>query len=261
LAEKAARYDRAAAKDRLKADVLQSVAEHVSQLGMWTRVPPTGRKPKLSRDDLAQAAVTILDDEGLDALSMRRLATELDVGTMTLYHYVETKDEVLALALDTVMGETLVPPDQPFPTEWRDAMVMTAMRSRDCLQRHPWMLDLHADTPYGPSTIRHFDQTIQAVNGLDAPLYVKLDIALAVDEYTFGYCLSQRARLVKTDEDSAILDYVRVLIETGEYPSIAQLDADVGLEQLWVTLEEIEANGDRFEQNLRRLLDGFVPET
>ena len=58
----------------------------------------------------------IADAEGFDALSMRRLAAELDAGTMTLYHYVRTKDELLALVNDAVMGEVVVPPASCRPT-------------------------------------------------------------------------------------------------------------------------------------------------
>ena len=51
----------------------------------------------------------IADAEGFDAVSMRRIAAELDAGTMTLYHYVRTKDELLTLVIDAVMGEVVVP--------------------------------------------------------------------------------------------------------------------------------------------------------
>ena len=62
----------------------------------------------------------IADAEGFDALSMRRLAAELDAGTMTLYHYVRTKDELLTLVVDAVMGEVVVPADERLPDDWRD---------------------------------------------------------------------------------------------------------------------------------------------
>ena len=63
----------------------------------------------------------IADAEGFDAVSMRRIATELDAGTMTLYHYVRTKDELLTLVIDAVMGEVVIPDDEPMPDDWRAA--------------------------------------------------------------------------------------------------------------------------------------------
>ena len=72
---------------------------------VWTRTEPTGRQPRFTRDQIAAAAIRIADAEGADALSMRRIASELDAGTMTLYHYIRTKDELLALVGDAIMGE------------------------------------------------------------------------------------------------------------------------------------------------------------
>ena len=62
---------------------------------MWTRADRGSRKPRFNRDDIAAAAIRIADTEGFEAVSMRRLAAELDAGTMSLYHYVRTKDELL----------------------------------------------------------------------------------------------------------------------------------------------------------------------
>ena len=90
----------------------------LANFDIWTRPEPGSRKPRFSRDDIAQAALRIADTEGFDALSMRRLAAELDAGTMTLYHYVQTKDELLTLVNDAVMGELLIPADE-LPTDWR----------------------------------------------------------------------------------------------------------------------------------------------
>ena len=89
---------------------------------MWTRQVPSPRKPRFTREELAAAAIRIADAEGFAAVSMRRIAADLDSGTMTLYHYVKTKDELLSLVVDEVMGEVVVPDAVPFPTDWRDAM-------------------------------------------------------------------------------------------------------------------------------------------
>ena len=97
---------------------------------------------------------------------MRQIAAELGAGTMTLYHYVRTKDELLALVNDAVMGELIVP-DGELPTDWRAAITLIAHRSRDVLQRHPWTLDIRDDPAPGPNGVRHFDQSMQAVIPLD----------------------------------------------------------------------------------------------
>src|SRR4029453_12428834 len=83
--------------------------------------PPAAR---FSRRELAQTAIRLVDAEGLDALSMRRLAAELGAGTMTLYHYVRTKDELLTLIFDEVMKEVVV--HEELPTDWREAITLIA---------------------------------------------------------------------------------------------------------------------------------------
>ena len=103
------------AKAALKAEALDRVAEHLGALDVWTRVEPAARRPRFTRDEIAATAMRIADAEGFDAVSMRRIATELDAGTMTLYHYVRTKDELLTLVVDAVMGEVVLPADEPMP--------------------------------------------------------------------------------------------------------------------------------------------------
>lgn len=257
LAQKASRYDRSSAKGRLKAEAIDHVAEHVGSIDLWTKVPPTGRKPRLSRDDLVGAALRIADAEGLAALSMRRLATELGVGTMTLYHYVRTKDELLGVATDSVMAELVLPPDEPLPDDWRAAITVIARRTRDALRRHPWILEIADAPPMGPSSVRHVDQTLQALAPLECSLVDKLDVVALIDEYVFGYCFAERDRSTATDEP-AFTDYVAILLETGAYPELGRLAAAMGASGLWDAVAQVSADPDRFERNLTRLLDGVA---
>ena len=135
----------------------------------------------------------IADAEGFDAVSMRRIAAELDAGTMTLYHYVRTKDELLTLVVDAVMGEVVVPDRRAVPDRLaRRDDDDRASASAPSLERHPWILDITDDPPIGPNSVRHFDQSLQAVASLPIPLADKLDIVSTVDEYVFGYCLHER---------------------------------------------------------------------
>ena len=67
------------------------------------------RKSRLTREKIAAAALAIADKEGFEAVSMRRVAQELEVGTMSLYYYVKTKDDLIAAMDDALMGEALLP--------------------------------------------------------------------------------------------------------------------------------------------------------
>src|SRR4029079_6731129 len=101
------------------------------------RPAPGTRRPSLSRDLIAATALEIADREGFEAVSMRRIAEKLGAGTMTLYHYMRTKADLLALMDDAIMAEALVPAGE-LPTDWRGAVAAVARRSRDAYLRHPW---------------------------------------------------------------------------------------------------------------------------
>jgi AcrR family transcriptional regulator len=258
LNEHATKHEQMAAKAAQRAAAFDQLTSHLGALDVWMRAEPRGRRPRFRRDDIAEAAVHIADTEGFDALSMRRLAAELGAGTMTLYHYVRTKDELLTLVTDTVMAEVVVPEDEPLPGEWRAAMTVLANRSRDALLRHPWILDIADDPPIGPNSVRHFDQTLEAVSSLDADLATKLDVVSAVDEYVFGFCLMERNHFQDSStSDTYMVDYVGGLISTGAYPELAKLVDELGLVDGWARIEEHHRDPGRFDRNLARLLAGI----
>jgi AcrR family transcriptional regulator len=245
--------------EQLGEQIGEHLVEHLGVLDVWTREEPRGRRPRFTRDDIAAAAVRIADEEGFSAVSMRHLAAELGAGTMTLYHYVRTKDELLTLVTDAVMGEVVVPPDEPLPIDWREAISVIAHRSRASLQRHPWILDITDDPPFGPNSVRHFDQTLEAVSSLDISLGAKLDIVTCVDEYVFGHCLHQRNNTQAGDDSFTpqMTGYVDGLVASGEYPQLAALVEGSSLDEVWSHISAHLRDATRFDRNLERLLDGI----
>ncbi len=234
-------------------------------LEVWTRPERGRRRPRYTRDEIAAAAIRIADTEGFEELSMRRLASELGAGTMTLYHYVRTKDELLALVHDAIMAELLVPAGE-LPDTWRDALTAIAYRSRDALRRHPWALDIRDDPAPGPNGIRHWDQSMQVVTPLDLSIGERFELIAAIDEYVFGFCLLERVNgPVDVDRPpgpdlEGMAAYVDGLIATGEYPALAELERNPGLEDAWDQMQRQIADPGRFGRNLSRLLDGFEAE-
>ena len=257
-AQIAERAERRAAKAQKKAETLELIASHLSALDVWTRAEPASRRPRYTRDEIAKAAVRIADREGFEALSMRRIAAALDAGTMTLYHYVRTKDELLTLVLDEIIGEVVIP-DDDIPTDWRAALHMIAERSRASLERHPWILDMIDDPPIGPNSVRHFDQTLHAVGSLPISLNERLDIVTTVDEYVMGYCLLQRNNVQpgSSGADEEMVAYVDSLLETGDYPYLSALADEMGLRAAWNEIDSHLRDSSRFARNLDRLLDGI----
>src|SRR4029450_12613266 len=88
---------------------------------IFARPAPGSRRPAYTRDEIAQTAIAIADAEGFEAVSMRRIAGELGPGTITLYHYVGGKDELVALVSDAIMAEIIVPEDE-LPEGWREGL-------------------------------------------------------------------------------------------------------------------------------------------
>ncbi len=198
----------------------------------------------------------IADREGIDALSMRRLAAELEAPTMTLYYYVRTKDELLSLIVDAVMAEVVLPPEEVLPADWKEAMVVIATRTRDVMLRHPWTTSISEGPSIGPASVRHFDQSLQALARLDQPFRVKLDILNAVDEYVFGYC-SQMGEAATFGPADEMTEYVEHLVADGSYPQVEALIAETSTGELWRQVEDVFTDPDRFLRNIHRLLDGI----
>jgi AcrR family transcriptional regulator len=257
IAEKTARQaDKIAAKAARHVERLDKLSEGLDALDVWTRVEPGRRQSRFTRAEIAEVALRIADTEGLDAVSMRRVASELGAGTMTLYHYVRTKDELFALVNDAIMGEIVVPADEPLPEHWRDAISVIARRSRDALRKHSWMFDVADEPAVGPNAVRHFDQSLQAVASVPGTFADQLDVLTVVDEYVFGFCTHERSAFHDVEDDAEMLEYIKELVATGDYPTLGRLIEEQGLEQLWQQIEGHAHDDSRFDRNLARLLDG-----
>ncbi|HET6857237.1 MAG TPA: TetR family transcriptional regulator, partial [Streptomyces sp.] len=105
--------------------------------------PSRGPKPALSLDRIVALAIGVADAEGLDAVSMRRLSTDLGTGTMSLYRYIPGKAELLDLMLDRVQGETLDAAGPRGEAGWQGAVEAMARGDLDMFRRHPWLLKVN----------------------------------------------------------------------------------------------------------------------
>jgi AcrR family transcriptional regulator len=228
---------------------------------IWARPEPGARRARFTREQIAEAALAVADAEGIDAVSMRRVAAELGAGTMTLYHYVRTKDELVALMDNAIMGELLIPEGE-MPSDWREALTLIARRTRDAFDRHPWSLGAMTDAQMGPNGMMHVEQSVQAVAELDLDFVEKFEILSLVDEYAFGYAM--RRRVPGPDDPAAREDWLRQMtayiddeLATGDYPALAELVPEGGMTEAWERMQESDAAEDRFERGLKRLLDGI----
>jgi AcrR family transcriptional regulator len=229
---------------------------------VWARPEPGARRARFTREQIAEAALAIADAEGFDAVSMRRVASELGAGTMTLYHYVRTKDELVALMDDAIMGELLIP-DGEMPSDWREALTLIARNTRDAFARHPWTLEVMGEAQLGPNGIRHMEQSVAAVAQLDVDNVTRFEVITLVDDFVFGYAV--RNRLPGPDDPEAMEEwlerasaYVDEQVATGEFPHLTAIMPEEGLAAFWEQLQEADFEDGRFERGLKRLLDGIA---
>ncbi|HEX5899284.1 MAG TPA: TetR/AcrR family transcriptional regulator [Solirubrobacteraceae bacterium] len=236
---------------------------------IWVRPEPTGRRAPRSRDDIAEAAVAVADAEGLEAVSMRRVASELGLGTMSLYHYVRSKDELLDLMSDGIMGGQLVD-DAELRKGWRTGLAAIAHATRRNFERHPWMGDAMRPRPSsfpGPNALRHVEQSLAAVadTGLDAQ--GQMDLIATVDDYVIGYVI-RTLRFAEEEEHAPgeewlaeMFAHMRARIEGGNFPHLQRaLEANRADGRSDEDLARMASDERRFERGLERILDGIEVE-
>jgi AcrR family transcriptional regulator len=197
-------------------------------------------KSRLSRQKIAAAALAIADREGFDALSMRHVAQELKVGTMSLYYYVKAKDDLIAVMDDALMGEALLP---SLPKDWRRAMMAIARRTHAVFIRHPWALVGMLSAPPGLNAMRHMEQCLEALAETSMTAKRKITLLATVDDFVFGHALREAATDATID-----VSFAEAQLATGAFPRLAEVFGG----------RRIDANKDRFERGLRALLDAAV---
>ncbi|OIJ92027.1 TetR/AcrR family transcriptional regulator [Streptomyces colonosanans] len=147
-----------------------------------------GSQPSgLDRDRITETTVRLLDADGLAKFSMRRLAAELNVTAMSVYWYVDTKDDLLELALDAVFGEMRLP-GADSEEDWRDQLRALAAEYRELLVRHPWVSPLTGTfLNIGPHAVA-FSLTAQRVIELTGlPAYGQTGAIAAVFQFVYGF--------------------------------------------------------------------------
>ena len=145
--------------------------------------PDTG----LSKQRLVVEAVRLADREGVDGLSMRRLAGALGAGAMSLYHYVASKDELLDAMIDIVFEEIELPPEE---TDWQSAMRRVATSTRQVLARHPWAIGLmESRTTPGPANPRHREAVTACLRKAGFSVLTATHANWLLNSYVYGYAL------------------------------------------------------------------------
>jgi AcrR family transcriptional regulator len=184
-----------------------------------------GQPSGLDRDRITEVSVRLLDAEGLTKFSMRRLAAELNVTAMSVYWYVDTKDDLLELALDTVYGELRLP-DPEADEDWRDQLRTLAREYRALLVRHPWISPLAGTyLNIGPNSLA-FSRVVQRVirrTGL--PAEGVTGAISAVFQFVYGYGTIEGHFFARVEDAGMTPDayFQHAMTTVSETPSTAEV--------------------------------------
>ncbi|WP_326581927.1 TetR/AcrR family transcriptional regulator [Streptomyces sp. NBC_00481] len=218
------------------------------------RRPSRGPKPGLTLDRIVEAAVQVADAEGLHALSMRRVATELGTGTMSLYRYVPGKAELLDLMLDRVQRPSENPADLG-DGGWRSALEAMGRATLALYRRHPWLLQVNQSRPVlGPSALDGMEKVLSRIKSMGLTDPELISVIIAVDGYVVGAARTQlyqqeaehRSGLTDAEFWQAQAPVLEELMASGRYPLLSSLSEDA-----------FGTDFDHFEFGLQRLLDGL----
>ncbi|WP_378729597.1 TetR/AcrR family transcriptional regulator [Nocardia brasiliensis] len=214
--------------------------------------PSRGPKPGLTLDRIAEAAIEVADSEGLDAVTMRRVATQLGTGAMSLYRYVPGKAELLGVMLDRVQRPT----GEPVRGDgWRGALETMAYEQLELNRRHPWLLQVNQARPVlGPSAVEGMEVMLSRIRPMGLPDRELVSVVIMISGYVDGVARTQlyqeeverKTGLTDAEFWAAQYPVLERALASGRYPVMASLAED-----------SFDRGFDHFGFGLQRILDGL----
>jgi AcrR family transcriptional regulator len=236
---------------------------------LWGRSQPATRGPKAALDleTVVRAGIELADAEGLEALSMRRVAERLEMGTMSLYTYVPGKAELLDLMVDTINGEMVDHLAVPEGAGLRTRLDALAREQWAFHERHPWALSIASGrSVLGPNEAASYERALSAVADLGIPARDAVAIVDAISMFVRGAArdaaeaAGAEAATGKTETEwwTERDAYLNEVMTPERFPTLMRLGAAGGFD---VPPDAENYNVrfivDDFEFGLQRLLDGI----
>jgi AcrR family transcriptional regulator len=204
-----------------------------------------GRPGRYSRDQIAQAALELVDREGLEALTMQRLAREVEAGTMTLYGYFESRDDLL----DAIVDVAVDPRPWPAPRgdDWREQLGHTVRTVFKALGRHPAIAEIRARRPVlRPEALRFAERVIGLLRGAGFEVEEAASAFRMIFTYTFGFAVLSPTR--SSEDARRAARAAAAGLPPEQYPHLTEHVRE------WT---EAMAGAEQFDYGLERLLDGL----
>ena len=194
---------------------------------IWQRVLAVRPSRKLDYPSIVRAAVEIANQDGLEALSMRKVASRLEAGAMSLYRYVADKGELLDLILDSAYGE--IPLPHQSSGDWRRDIGQVARDTRKVLKEHPWLAPLVTMRPtLGPNYLRWFEVLLDTTSAPGRELRTQVRMIGTVWAYVTGFVgyevgereTNRRHNLTEERKRELAAPYVEQVLSTGRFPHL-----------------------------------------
>ncbi len=231
------------------------MTDNRSRFFPWAKAVERERPSRvtLSRDQIVDAAIRVMDEEGLDALSMRRLGQELNSGATSLYWHIKNKDELLDLVLDQVIGEVV--PDMPRDAGWRDTADQTARALRRVLVRHRGVAPVMGERPtFGPNALQALEILLTPFMAAGFEPEGALLAATTIINWASAYAVFE----VRDPVGPSATDEQRAAFLAEFRAFVATLPADEFPTTLALLPYGAELSADQqFDYGLGRLLDGI----
>jgi AcrR family transcriptional regulator len=217
---------------------------------MPTAEHATARREPLSRDRVLRAAVSLADEGGIGALSMRKLGEALGVEAMSLYNHIAGKDDLLDGMIDLVFGEIELP---ACDGDWKPAMRQRAISAREVLGRHRWAIGLmESRASPGPATLHHHDAVLGCLRAGGFSLEMTAHAYALLDSYIYGFALQEASLPFETPEQtSKVARDIFGQFTADQYPHLTELTVNHVLRPGY-------SFGHEFEIGLDLILDGLA---
>lgn len=194
---------------------------------MSPAVAPRARKAAstrtpLNRERVLRAATDLVDQQGLDALSMRKLGQQLGVEAMSLYNHVANKDDILDGIVERVVGEFEVPsPEDP---DWKATVRRTIQSVHTVLLAHPWAAGLlESRVQASEVRLRFNDAMIGTFRNAGFPIDLAYRAFITLDSYVYGFTLQEVSWPYRKEERPAMIESFEVHVPPEKYPHLIEM--------------------------------------
>ncbi len=206
-------------------------------------------KTPLTPERVIHGAVALADAIGVDSLTIRKLAVELDVKPMTIYHHVPNKEAIIDGMVDVVFSQIDLPPTD---TDWKGAMRQRSASARQVLARHPWAAPLmESRTTPGPATLQHHDAVLGCLRRGGFSIEMTAHAYALIDAFIYGFALQEATLPATEGEDMAELaQSMAAAMPVGAYPHLVEFTTEHVLQPGYDFCRE-------FDFGLDLILDGL----